>query len=150
MAAMTPPGPQLPNDFGARVRAARAYKNLTREELGEQIGMSGGWVKNLENGAQPDALKARALLEVLPEITGLPEAFLLGHSDEAPDARLDQMDEKLDLILSRLQGRESDTAMEIHRAFEDMANRLGREVGKRPPQSRRTDDQTRIDRPTAA
>lgn len=71
----------LPHDFGHRIRAGRAYKNdMTRAELGRQLGVSPGYIKGLEGGKQPDALKAHALISRLPEITGLQEAFFLGHA----------------------------------------------------------------------
>lgn len=69
---------EIPKDFGARVRAARAYKNMTREELGTELGVSAGFLKGVEGGNRPDPIKARGLVERLPEVTDLPEQFFLG------------------------------------------------------------------------
>lgn len=88
----------VPNDFGHRIRAARAYKNdMTRDDLGRRLGVSPGYIKGLEGGKKPDALKAYALVARLPEITGLPEAFFLG---QAANGVADELAAIRDLLLA--------------------------------------------------
>lgn len=80
---------ELPHDFGDRVRAARAYKDdMTRADLARALKVSPGYIKGLEGGKRPDALKAQALVTRLPEITDLPEDFFLGRASNGVAAEL--------------------------------------------------------------
>lgn len=63
------------SEFGRRIRAARAYADLSRPKLAIQLGMSEGYVRDLENGKSVKELERRGLLERMVEITGMPAAF---------------------------------------------------------------------------
>jgi DNA-binding transcriptional regulator YiaG len=41
---------QIPPDFGARIRAARAYCGLSQDDLAEALHQSPGWLKPREAG----------------------------------------------------------------------------------------------------
>lgn len=55
--------------------------------------------------------------------------------------RLDRIEGKLDQLLMQ-ERAEPSVGQQIHEAFEEMTSRLGREVGKRPPRSRREADRS--------
>lgn len=96
---MTKDEPELaaPDDFGARVRAARAYKAWTRWELAKRIHMSPGFVKNVETGeSTPTGVMLRGLVTVLSEQTGLPDHFFLGKFQQT--SRLSEIEQRLERI----------------------------------------------------
>jgi transcriptional regulator with XRE-family HTH domain len=128
----------------ARLREAHA---LTQEAAAARAGVTLRAWQRWESGASEPY--ARNIARISEEFE-IPLHELVGDGPSPEPSQLDRIEQKLDLILNQLQGQETDTAMEIHRAFEDMANRLGREVGKRPAQSRRKADRSPEAPPAAA
>lgn len=131
----------VPGDFAARIRAGRAYADLSREQLAEQLGMSAGYVKNVENGKGLKPLEARSLLEALPEITGLPRSFFLGDPAEQED-RLAQIlkivqemqaetRRRYEALESRLGKVDPEVADEAIRILAEARMRGGRDIGRR-------------------
>lgn len=80
-----------------------------------------------------------------------PELFTASEGD-----RLIEIDNKLDQLIDHVTRLEEalqaspDLRQEIHQAFEDYASRLGSQVGKRPPRSRRSPDLPGEESPAAA
>lgn len=80
---------KLPPDFGARLRAARAYADdLSREDFAAKLNTPTAGASNLkayERGErQPLPLVAPVLIERLAVVSGLPEAFFWGDDADAP------------------------------------------------------------------
>jgi transcriptional regulator with XRE-family HTH domain len=61
-------------DVAARIRAARAYADLTRRELAEQLGVSESTIQRREHGQQPDP--RRQELMAIAQVCSVPLAFL--------------------------------------------------------------------------
>lgn len=91
----------LPSDFGARVRAARAYKDdLSRQNFAGLMntdGASASTIKNWEeHGKLPPSLSRPTLVQRLAEVSGLPESFFWGDPPAEADAeRLSQIEDDL-------------------------------------------------------
>ncbi len=108
--------PALPADFGARLRAARAYVDKTRDEFAALLdvpGTSPGNLKAYEGGERtPPALAAPALVTRLAEVTGLPEAFFWGDgiasSGGALEKRLSEMEQQLRLLRAELAAQDAE------------------------------------------
>lgn len=144
--------------IGARIRGAREDRGWTRRELARQMdGVATEndiyrWEKG-QHRPRDDALAAaaRALERPLSHFVDVDRR-------ERPDVggpvdveeRLARIEEKLDELLNRTARAETDVGQQIHEAFEDLASRLGREVGKRPPRSRRAVDRSPEAPPAAA
>jgi transcriptional regulator with XRE-family HTH domain len=63
----------LVSQYAPRLRAARAYANLTQEELAEQLGVDSQTIKRRESGKQ-EPKKAERI--AVATITGVPLAFI--------------------------------------------------------------------------
>lgn len=135
----------VPEDFAARVRAARAYKDdMTQAALAEALGMSPGYVKHVEKGKGLKPLEAVALLERLPKITGLSRAFFLGESKDDAATKLDDIltvvkniqastKERYDSLERRLGGLDPEAADAAIRLLAEAQTRAGQDT-ERPPQ----------------
>jgi len=68
---------ELPNDFPARVRAARGYAGVSSQrDFGKLIDYSGTTVKNWESGQhKPNEPSAPEVVKRLAQASGLPEWF---------------------------------------------------------------------------
>jgi DNA-binding XRE family transcriptional regulator len=138
-----------------REKERRDGISISQETAAYAIGVSSRTYRTWEGqGATLQFDNLKALADYYETTTGYIEH---GQHVETPDlssdgqpAQLDRIEQKLDQVLSLLQAQEVDTAMEIHRAFEEMANRLGREVGKRPARSRANTGRSREAPPAAA
>lgn len=98
VAAMT----ALPTDFAGRVRAARAYADVTNQsDFGDLLSVSGTTVKNYENGStKPDDRAVTETIRRLASASKLPEWFFtvpslngLRSGDRTADQRLSQLEE---------------------------------------------------------
>lgn len=136
------------------MKAGRAYAgDMSQADLAEALGMSHGYIKTVEAGKRLKDLEARALLERLPEVTGLPRSFFTGEDPAGEDS------EKIDRILAELrelrgeaadryavldeiirQRRETERrirhmsaeeADEMIRLLQEARARTGRDVGRR-------------------
>ena len=77
---------ELPDDFGDRLRAARAYLDLSRDQFADELatpGLSSSTIKGYEGGTRPEPLKAAAIIARLVEVTGLPASFFWGAPAES-------------------------------------------------------------------
>lgn len=102
--------PQEPEEFAARIRAARAYAGMTRPELAEAIGRSKSTVERIEKGDAAAlglgaAGKVARLVHEVAQATGLPTDFFFRdwwqERREGPEEEL----ERVGLEGSRLAGR---------------------------------------------
>lgn len=64
-----------PEEFGKRVRAARGYADMNRPTLATAIGMSEGYMRNVEAGKNIKAPEMVGLITKISQATGLPSAF---------------------------------------------------------------------------
>src|SRR5438270_7838691 len=78
--------PVLPPDFGDRLRAGRAYVNLSQAEFADALntnGASESTLKLWEKGERrPAAMIAPELVRRLALVSGLPEEFFWGGPQE--------------------------------------------------------------------
>lgn len=66
-------------ELSKRIRAARAYANMSAAELAERTGMSVSTLARLERGErQPSKVEAAGLAVAVGEATGLPTVFFTG------------------------------------------------------------------------
>jgi transcriptional regulator with XRE-family HTH domain len=76
---LTTPGPAT---YAARIRAARAYADLTQAELADGIGVTARTIKRRERGyGRP----RRGDLLAIAVVCGVPEAFLINGFDPAKE-----------------------------------------------------------------
>lgn len=128
----------LPADFGARLRAARAYKDdLSRDDFATRLATSGASASTLKNweeyGKFPAILSRPTLVQRLAEVSGLPELFFWGRDHPTP------IEERLTAIEQTLQRIQESQAAEVVRDLE--AQKQLAEVEKairrlRPPPQR--------------
>lgn len=107
-----------PKDFGARVRAARGYMNVSQEGLAAALntaGASESTIKGWESGGKlPSPLVMQSLAPRLAEASGLPEAFFWGDRDEPElEDRLSQLDEQLRLLRAETAARDAEVLKRI-------------------------------------
>lgn len=127
---MTDPLPELPDDFGARLAAARAYygrtthkKDLSRDEFARHLnasGASGSTIKAWETGKRPDTLKATALIQRLIDLTGLPDEFFYGKQTTAIDQMVGvvtELGERVQQLAVDAEARD----LEVHRRLDGIA-----------------------------
>lgn len=90
-----------PKDFGARLRAARGYMDVSQAGLAAALdtaGASESTIKGWESGSkQPNPLVMRSLAPMLAEASALPESFFWGEQDRPLDleAQIIQLDEQV-------------------------------------------------------
>lgn len=149
----------LPDDFGARVRAARGYAAMSRLEFAKKLDTEDageGTIKSWENdpSKRPRPLAEAELVHRLAEVSGLPEAFftadLAGLFENVPaslDARLSAIQEKLESLVGSgapapdAQPKTLEQLLDVSRALyrqqEELAGRLGRDRARRGLESKR-------------
>ena len=72
-------------EFGRRLRAARAEKDLTQDQLAHMISASRTWISELEKGRQV-SLRADTVVR-FAEALSVSADYLLGLTDAAPTPR---------------------------------------------------------------
>lgn len=81
----------FPADFAGRLRAARAYLNMSQPEFAEALGiLETSTLKQYELGKADNPRVLYSLLARLPEVTSLPRSFFADEA-AASDARLDEI-----------------------------------------------------------
>ena len=79
-----------------RMRCARAFANLSQQELADRLGVSIGTVKRREIG---DAPVTNEILSALAQATGVPFAFLVeGWSDDQLNASMAEVLARVDRL----------------------------------------------------
>lgn len=120
--------PTVPPDFGARIRAGRAYANVSRDNFAAMLdvaGASSSTIRDWERGTgAPSQLVAESLVPRLVDATGLPEEFYWGASPTPPIAIED-------VLVALRQTLET---------IEDRLPRTGRDIGRRDASSRSGED----------
>jgi transcriptional regulator with XRE-family HTH domain len=110
-------------DFGARVRAARGYLNLSQADFGKVIAMSEGYVKGVERGDGKADIAIRGLIERMVELTGFPESFFLASDRPAierirdVEAQLSQLDEQVRLMRVETAARDAEVLQRLSEAL---------------------------------
>lgn len=86
------PRMEVPADFGARLRAARAYADMSREDFAKRLntsGLSASTIKAYETGVTaPGPLAVPELVARLADASGLPESFFLGGDTSSIETQL--------------------------------------------------------------
>ena len=105
----------LPTDFGARVRAARAYVGYSQKEFAKAISVSPGTIKNYEGGTTPDERAAPETIRRLVKASRLPEWFFTtpslqgmrpGVRDGTAEQRLSQIEDRLSALALETEARD--------------------------------------------
>lgn len=107
-----------PNDFGARLRAARAYMDVSQGGLAAALnkaGASESTIKNWESGGKhPSPLVMWSLAPLLAKVSGLPEEFFWGEQEPTPlEDRFNQLDEQLRLLRAETAVRDAEVLKRI-------------------------------------
>ena len=171
---------ELPEDWGRRVRAARAYtqKNPSVKKFAAMLaspGMSYSALRRWEDGGTPTATGRAAIVQRLAEVSGLPPAFftadLSGLFEDVPEpirAQLAALQQSVDsqreaveaLVAQRADLHDAIAGMspedvvayfqEILRNEQEILNRLGERVGKRDLEQRAVRSRAGADLPPEA
>jgi transcriptional regulator with XRE-family HTH domain len=104
VAAMGDTKPAIPADFGARVRAARNFKDWSQQDLADALNMSIGYIKGIETGKSLKGPEFKGLVEMISDATGMPRAFLLDQMDPDRDAKAQR--DRIELALADMQARQ--------------------------------------------
>ena len=107
------PMPPVPADFGARLRAGRAYADdISRPNFAEKLNLAGAGhstLRDWERGkGSPSQLVAESLIPRLAEATGLPEDFYWGVSSDGPGVaeRLGEIEDLLSALVVQTEARD--------------------------------------------
>lgn len=140
---------------GARIREAREGAHLTQNELADRLPgkADGTQVSKWERGVhRPGDDTLRQIAGIVGRDLGW---FHTRPADKTatPDlstgqSQLDRIEQRLDQIISLLQGQ-PDVGLMIHDEFQGMAARLERASSKRPPRSQRATGPQRPNRSAA-
>lgn len=140
------------SEVGQRIETLRRAHGLSQEAAAHEVGVtSRQWQRWASGESEPRASN----LARISERFDVPASELIGAAAGEPkqldriERRLEDLDAKLDQIINLMRLEPDQVAMEIHRAFDDMASRLGREVGKRGPVSAREYRRTEQEAPAA-
>lgn len=79
---------ELLKDFGARLKKARADKNITQQELADSIGTSKSMISGYENGKNDPA---RSVLIKLSDYLNVSINYLMGYEDENNEPNLENI-----------------------------------------------------------
>jgi transcriptional regulator with XRE-family HTH domain len=122
--------PPVPADFGARVRAARNFKDWSQQDLADALNMSIGYIKGIETGKSLKGPEFKGLVEMVSDATGMPRAFLLDQMDPDRDAKAQR--DRIEHALNEMQARQKRHLAELASAnrrtlehIRDLQERLG-------------------------
>lgn len=136
----------------AYLRAAIAYADLTQPEIRDELHVHEStinrWLKS-PTARDYKAPNAEQLSQIAV-LTGVPLWFLQGGFAQPAAETEDDRLATLEARVAAIEQDRPDLKREIHEAFEDYASRLGGQIGKRPPRSRRSQDRPAATPPAAA
>lgn len=144
-------------ELGRRIKAARELRRMSQDDLGMKArddGLNRYDLAQIERGERTMQFAHRqALVRHLrvPERWFTAEAVdeIVGYED--PDVREDRLEavaDALHQVVERLDGINLSHA--VHEAFEEYARRLGGEIGRLPPRSKRNRGRPPEEPPAAA
>lgn len=121
---------EVPADFGARLRAARAYADNTRAELAQRLNVTGASESTIRDWEHarggPNQLIAEGLIPRLAGATGLPEEFFWGASRDGSalegqpttiERKLDELLDEVRLARAELAAHDAAVVMQIEAAL---------------------------------
>jgi DNA-binding XRE family transcriptional regulator len=97
-------------ELGRRVRAARAYRDVTQTELGDELGHGRDTIGRWEKGEVDQDYKVDSFRRAAVKLTSMPEEFFVINFDDLPNmerawkqvSRLPDPDELQSLVDERL------------------------------------------------
>ena len=138
----TAPQMSLPalDDLGSRVRAARSYAKLSQQALGEALGLTRAIINAIEDNDDRHPLTVSEAHRIAA-ICGVPVAFIFdGWSVNRPiQDRLTDIERRLGEV-AEASGELTAHERELLGRFEEMVQRLGRDIGRGQPRSRGAKD----------
>jgi transcriptional regulator with XRE-family HTH domain len=124
------------DDLGGRVRAARAYADKNQQQLADAIGVERRIITYIEAN---DPRHPLSILEArrIAMVCGVPVGFLVeGWSVNRPiQDRLTDIERRLQEV-AEANGELSAHERELLGRFEELVQRLGRDIGRGQPRSR--------------
>lgn len=141
---MQPTVLELPPDFGARIRAAAAFANLSLEDFACRLNVAGASYSTLrkyvEQEKRPRPLARAELVRRLAEASGLPESFFLAAEANANGSadladRVSRLEGQLRLARDEAKARATTAEARVLEVIRLLDERLppSEEVRRRPP-----------------
>jgi transcriptional regulator with XRE-family HTH domain len=128
------------DDLGGRVRAARAYADKNQQELADAIGVERRIITYIEAN---DPRHPLSILEArrISNVCGVPVGFIVeGWSVNRPiQDRLSDIERRLGDV-AEASGELTAHERELLGRFEELVQRLGRDIGRGQPRSRGAKD----------
>jgi transcriptional regulator with XRE-family HTH domain len=128
------------DDLGSRVRAARSYAKLSQQALGDALGLTRAIVNAIEDNDDRHPLTVSEAYRIAA-VCGVPVAFIVdGWNVNRPiQDRLTDIERRLQEV-AEANGELSAHERELLGRFEELVQRLGRDIGRGQPRSRGAKD----------
>jgi transcriptional regulator with XRE-family HTH domain len=122
------------DDYGARIRAAQAYAGLDQVALAQALAIS---VRTLERIYSNERALTLSEAKKIAEVCEVPIGFIVeGWNTNRPiQDRLSEIDRRI-ADLAETNGELTQHERELLGRFEEMVQRLGRDIGRGQPRSR--------------
>jgi transcriptional regulator with XRE-family HTH domain len=128
------------DDLGARVRAARSYAKLSQQALGDALGLTRGIINAIEDNDDRHPLSVNEAYRIAA-VCGVPVAFIIeGWGVNRPiQDRLTDIERRL-ADVAKTSGELTAHERELLGRFDELVQRLGRDIGRGSPRSRGAKD----------
>jgi transcriptional regulator with XRE-family HTH domain len=143
-------------EIRARIKQAREMAGVSQHDMADLMGVANRALQNWEADQAKAANVPWEHLNDIADVTGTTVRWLL-HGDE-PELYDGELTERLKTTAAALEKVEAqlatiakrDIKTEVQQAFDDYAQRLGPQIGKLPPRSKRDPDRPGEDSEAAA